>query len=241
MRWHLLSLAVLLACQKPSGGEPPTNDSTPADEPALVGPHDGRYVVGFHRDGGQFALGAFTIARNQLSGELRSDAGLSVAVEGRVKADGSLEVSALTSDPVTDLSLVSGRAGDGVVEGVYRIDGQEGRFSGTLDGRLRGQDPSSLFDGTYAIALTAGDEEIGATVVEVKQGRLTTTVAVASGFRADIRGVVTDDGTIVLLDASNAADWAVLAEANIDHEDGSIEGIFRAESTVGRLTGRRSD
>lgn len=241
MRWLLLALAMTAACQTPAGGELPPSETPSLDEPALVGPHDGRYVVGFHRAGGQFALGAFTVTRNKLEGELRSDIGLAVTVRGRVKADGSLATTDLTSDPVTDIALVSGRVSDGVIEGTYRIEGEEGRFSGTLDGRLRGQDPSRLFDGTYALALSVGEDEIAATVVEVKEGRLATTIAVASGFRADVRGVVTDDGTIVLLDATNAAEWSVLAEANIDHEDGSIEGIFRAETTVGRITGRRSD
>lgn len=237
----LLAAALLVAgCNRPAD-DPTPPDTTPDDEPALVGPHDGAYVVAFHRAGSHFALGTFTITTNQLAGELRNDAGLTVSVTGRVKRDGQMELSGLNAQPPTDLAMIEGHVGSGVLEGRYTLDGQEGRFSGTLGGRLANQDPSPVFDGTYAIELTAGDEELAATVLEVQNGRLRAHLTAADGFTTQIEGVVTDDGTIVVTGAvsSNGAD--VLAEANIDHESKAIEGIFRVRDTVGRVTGQRSD
>jgi len=221
-----------------TGGD---TDTEVAAEPALVGPEDGTYLVGFQREGDHFALGEFHIDRNGVTGSARSNDGMDVVAHLTVLADGSLRLDELTSTGTQNVVFTSGRVASGFLEGTYTVDGVPGSFAGRRRIATLFEAPNDLFDGLYEIALIRGEDEVGVTVVSVRGGALSATVVDVEGATTEVRGFVTSDGTFVLSEALQSTGQSVLAEATIDQDTYEVNGIFRSGDNVGRIVGRRAD
>jgi len=233
MRWIFCALLVLSACDGSS------RDDT--DQPTqLAGPYDGMYQMVFQRAGGQYAIGAIGVEHGRFDGEARSAGGLEVHAMGRVAPDGTLVVDSMTNNLGVDITLVEGAIRDGVVEGTYSIDGEEGVFAGSLGAELHNQEPTREFDGTWEISTEVEDEETASFVVDIQRGRFRTTVVDYDELSFSVAGFVTSDGTIVLREASGEL-GVLMAEASVDQDTFEIEGIYRAGDEVGRIHGRKGD
>ncbi len=239
----LVALLALAACgggSSDTGTGTSTDTVTPADTDGLVGPHDGSFRATMHRGGGHFALGTIDVVRNVATGTFLSGSGATVHVEGTVAADGTIAVRSLTNDAGLDIVVDSAAITRGVLEARYHVGSDEGVLVGTKDGALLEQAPSRAYDGLYEVAFIRDDEEVAATTMDVKAGAFTTSITAEDGTRFDVRGFVTEDGSVVINEASGAA-AIVMAEASLDQETFDIEGIYRAGDRVGRLHGRRAD
>lgn len=228
---------VFLGC-----GADPADTSTPVDPATdgLVGAHDGHYRITMHREGGQFALGTFTVTRNVLTAEARSADGVSFTGAGMVDPDGNAEVT-VENDAGIALVVQSATLSDGIVEARYTADGQKGTIVGSRDGALVGQTPVSDYDGGYEVAFVREADEVAVTTFEVKRGRFKTQVTAEDGALYELGGFITSDGTIVVLEAVAPTEALVMAEASIDQDTYAITGVYRAGPLVGTLHGRRSD
>lgn len=230
-------LALGVACT----GDPEPDECETTDEPELVGPEDGRYVVGFQRGGEHFGLGSFTIRRNRVRGTVRSGDGLDLDLTARVLADGTVRLDELTVDSDHAVEMEEGRAASGFLEGTYRVDGELGHFAGR---RVSGVTVDSLtddFDGAYEIAILLADAEVAASVAHVRHGVVDTILVDTEGVVYDVAGFVTSDGTFVLTNATASDGDEVLAEATIDQDTLDVFGVYRSGDRVGRIIGRRAD
>lgn len=252
----LMLLAVLGACAGESGkqrnpvpsdtdgGDADTDggdtdtDTDGAETGELVGLHDGVYTVTVQRAGDHFGIGKVTVERNALVAGFTSNSALEVTVEGTVATDGTILTGSITAVPEAEIEVVEARFIGDVVEATYLIDGEEGALVGTRDGRLVDQTPVRDFDGSYALSMVRDDEEVAATVIDIRRGRFRTNITSAGLETFEAAGFVTSDGVIVLSDETSSG---VIAEASIDQDSGEIEGIYLAGTRVGRIAGRRSD
>ena len=213
-------------------------DTDGAETGELVGLHDGVYTVTVQRAGDHFGIGKVTVERNTLVAGFTSNSALEVTVEGTVATDGTILTGSITAVPEAEIEVVEARFIGDIVEATYLIDGEEGALVGTRDGRLVDQTPVRDFDGSYALSMVRDDEEVAATVIDIRRGRFRTNITSAGLETFEAAGFVTSDGVIVLSDETSSG---VIAEASIDQDSGEIEGIYLAGTRVGRIVGRRSD
>lgn len=257
LRFLLLALMALAACnndpKSPTSSEEASDgaDGAEATDGAdgtdgtdgtdgLVGPHDGDYSITMHRAGGQFALGTFSVVRNAVTADVRSEAGVTFTATGTVATDGALTVS-VSNDAGLSVAVPSGWIRGDVVEAVYTVEGEQGVIVGTKDGSLVGQAPVTDFDGNYEVAFIRDEEEVANTTFEVKRGSFKTQITAEDGAIYIIDGFVTSDGTVVLAQATSTREAVILAEASIDQDTLTIAGIYRAGDLVGAISGRKGD
>ena len=251
----LLALLALAACNKDPASTPSSSETTDGADGAeaadgsdgadgsddgLVGPHDGDYSITMHRAGGQFALGTFSVVRNVVSADVRSEAGVTFLASGTVAADGALAVE-VTNDAGLAVEVSSAWIRGDVVEAVYTVEGQQGVIVGTKDGSLVGQVPVTDFDGNYEVAFIRDEEEVANTTFEAKRGAFKTQITAEDGVVYLIDGFFTSDGTVVLAQATSTREAVILAEASVDQDTLAITGIYRAGDLVGTISGRKGD
>jgi len=244
LRFLLLALMALAACnndpKSPTSSEEASDgaDGAEATDGAdgadgtdgtdgtdgLVGPHDGDYSITMHRAGGQFALGTFSVVRNAVTADVRSEAGVTFTATGTVATDGALTVS-VSNDAGLSVAVPSGWIRGDVVEAVYTVEGEQGVIVGT----------------NYEVAFIRDEEEVANTTFEVKRGSFKTQITAEDGAIYIIDGFVTSDGTVVLAQATSTREAVILAEASIDQDTLTIAGIYRAGDLVGAISGRKGD
>lgn len=198
-------------------------------------------MTAYRRDGGHFALGEIRVTQNQIAGQLYTNDGTVVDVSARLKADGTVGDAALVATPARDVRLAAATLRDGVLEGTYVIDGQTGSFAGSRMSALAELPWDPRFDGSYEITLTANDVVVAETVMTVAHGRMSAFIATEGGYTLDAAGRVTEDGTLVLQQVRSSNGSNTLAEASIDPDRMTVEGIFLGDGKVGVVSGRRSD
>ena len=259
----LLTLALLLgACNKggdddddttPSGDDDTTagdDDTTAADDDTAgdddqtdVSAYAGTYLVGFQRDGSQFALASFVVADDgSFVADAASSEGFTVDVTGTVEADGTVTVTSITNTAGLDIQVLTSQIHEnGTLDGTYSVGEEEGIFAGSKDNAFTEDERTTDFDGSYELTTLKEGEETASTVFIIDSGRFELQLDDIFDGHYEAAGYVTSDGTVVLDTLASNESVVLMAEASIDQETFELSGLWRLDDNVGQLQGRRSD
>jgi len=74
---------------------------------------------------------------SQISGAVHSGDGLEADITAHVTEDGTIVADSLTNNQGVSVERVEGKIQDGVFEGTYSFDGEQGFFAGSRGGVLQ--------------------------------------------------------------------------------------------------------
>jgi hypothetical protein len=220
------------------------DDTTPADDDdAVAHALAGTYVVGFQRDGSQFALGSFVVAADGTwTADVAASGGFKVEAAGTAEEDGSVEVDSVTNNAGLDIQILTAAIhATGTLDGTYSVDDEEGMFAGSRDNAFTEGQLNAAFDGSYELTTLLDGEETASTVFFIEAGRFEVQILDIFDQEFVATGFVTSDGTVVLNTLVSGDGYEMMAEGSIDQETFELSGLWRKNDIVGQITGRRSD
>jgi len=236
----LAALFVIGGCDRGDDDDITPGDDDDDDEVHALA---GTYLVGFQREGSQFALGSFVVAADGTwTADVATSEGVKVEAAGTAEEDGTIEVDSVTNNAGLDIQILTATIhADGTLDGTYSVDEEEGVYAGSRDNAYTEEQLVDAFDGSYELTTWLEEDETASEVFIIQGGRFEVQIVDIFDQQFEATGFVTSDGTVVLNTLVSADGYDMMAEASIDQETFELSGIYRKNDIVGQITGRRSD